>query len=481
MTVNRPATQPDPGMARVASIAEREVGLQRRLSTAQIGMIGLGGAIGTGLFMGSGLAISYAGPAVIVSYVLAGLVALAMVFSLSEMAVMHPTAGSFGTYAELYLNSWAGFLVRYTYWIAQVIGVAGEAVAAGLYMQYWFPEIPVWLWAAGFCCLMLYFNSRAVSSFGTVESWLAAVKLLAIVAFIILGAANILGFGRSGTGFQNLTELPGGFFPNGLSGVWMGVTIGIFSFYGIEVVAVTAGEAENPQTAIPAALRTMVLRLFLFYVPAVTIIVITVPWMLTGVKVVAQSPFVTVFQHSGIKAAAGIMNFVVVSAALSSMNASIYLSSRMLFSLARGGYAPSSLGKLSRKDSPIAAILVSGFVVLLAAAASAFTRDAYADLLGVALFGGIIVWIVILISHISFRRRHGLAEIPLRMPLFPWMQFAALAMLAAILATMALVPDLRVCWMYGVPWLASISIAYFVRHSLRRRTPSRAFSRNPLH
>ena len=331
---------------------EREGGLKRSLGTAQIVMIGLGGSIGTGLFMGSGLAVGYAGPAVIVSYALAGFVALVMVFSLSEMAVVHPTAGSLGTYAEIYLNPWAGFVVRYTYWIAQVIAVGGEAVAAGLYMQYWFPTVPVWIWALGLCVVLLYFNSRSVGNFGTLESWLALIKVVAIVLFIILGLAAITGFGRPAVGLHNLTGLPGGFLPKGISGLWMAVTVGIFSFYGIEVIAVTAGETKNPEVAIPAALRTMLLRLFLFYVLAIIVIVTIIPWTDTGVKVVAQSPFVTVFQHSGIRHAAGIMNFVVISAALSSMNTDIYLCSRMLFSLSRGGYAPRQLGGLSRARQP---------------------------------------------------------------------------------------------------------------------------------
>src|SRR5579863_9359970 len=184
----------------IVAISEREGGLRRGLGKTQIVMIGLGGAIGTGLFMGSGLAIGYAGPAVILSYALAGFVALVMVFSLSEMAVVHPTAGSFGTYAETYLNPWAGFVVRYTYWIAQVIAIGGEAVAAGLYMGLWFPGVPVWLWALGFCVVLLYFNSRPVSNFGTIESWFALIKVTAIVLFIILGAARLLGPGHFATG-----------------------------------------------------------------------------------------------------------------------------------------------------------------------------------------------------------------------------------------------------------------------------------------
>ncbi len=448
---------------------EREGGLKRSLGTAQIVMIGLGGSIGTGLFMGSGLAVGYAGPAVIVSYALAGFVALVMVFSLSEMAVVHPTAGSLGTYAEIYLNPWAGFVVRYTYWIAQVIAVGGEAVAAGLYMQYWFPTVPVWIWALGLCVVLLYFNSRSVGNFGTLESWLALIKVVAIVLFIILGLAAITGFGRPAVGLHNLTGLPGGFLPKGISGLWMAVTVGIFSFYGIEVIAVTAGETKNPEVAIPAALRTMLLRLFLFYVLAIIVIVTIIPWTDTGVKVVAQSPFVTVFQHSGIRHAAGIMNFVVISAALSSMNTDIYLCSRMLFSLSRGGYAPRQLGGLSQRGSPVAAILVSGACVLIAAAVSRFTPNAYADLFGVALFAAILVWMFVFASHLSFRRRHSGAALPIRTPFFPWLQYVGLAMLAAILVTMGLDSTFDVSWLYGVPWVALISLSYFVRRARQTR------------
>ena len=462
---------------RAASISERESGLQRGLGKTQIVMIGLGGAIGTGLFMGSGLAIGYAGPAVILSYVLAGFVALVMVFSLSEMAVVHPTAGSFGTYAETYLNPWAGFVVRYTYWLAQVIAIGGEAVAAGLYMGFWFPDVPVWMWALGFCVVLLYFNSRSVSNFGTVESWFALIKVAAIVLFIVLGAASIFGKGHLSDGLHNLTGLPGGFFPKGFAGVWMAVIVGVFSFNGIEVIAVTSGEVRDPQRAIPAALRTMLLRLFLFYVLAVTIIVTTTPWTATGVKVVAQSPFVSVFQHSGIAHAAGFMNFVVISAALSSMNTNIYLCSRMLFSLSRGQYAPRQLGSLSGRGTPVAAVLISGVGILVSAGVSIFTPNAYGYLLGVALFDAILVWMIILLSHLSFRRRHGASELPVRMPLFPWMQCAGLVMLAAVLVTMGLDPNLDVSWKYGVPWLIVISAAYF----LWRMNPARTASVRGAH
>jgi L-asparagine transporter-like permease len=291
----------------------------------------------------------------------------------------------------------------------------------------------------------------------------------AIVLFIILGAVHIFGLGVPAVGFSNLTGLPGGFLPHGLTGMWMAVIMGVFSFNGIEVIAVTSGETKDPVKAIPAALRTMLLRLFLFYVLALTIVVSFVPWTETGAKVVEQSPFVKVFAQSGVAYAAGIMNFVVVSAALSSMNTNVYLCSRMLFSLSRGNYAPQFLGRLGKAHTPIGAIIVSGAGILLAAAVSMFTPYAYNYLFGVALFGAMTVWMFILVSHLSFRRRHKSAELPVRMPLFPWLQLTALGLLAAILVTMGWDREFwRISWIVGVPWLVLISIAYFVWRPRRR-------------
>jgi AAT family amino acid transporter len=453
---------PDSTAAEAAAITRREAGLHRDLSRSQLVMIGLGGAIGTGLFMGSGVAIGYAGPAVILSYAIAAIAAVAVVFSLSEMAVVHPTAGSFGTYAEIYLNPWAGVIARYSYWMAQVIAVGGEAVAAGVYMTFWFPGTPVWLWSLGFASVLLYFNSRSVNNFGSIEYWFALIKVAAIVIFILLGLAAIFGLWTESVGLHNLTGLPGGFMPRGFGGVWMAVIIGILSFSGIEVIAVTSGEAKDPVRTIPAALRIMALRLFLFYILALAVVVSFVPWTETGAAIVTQSPFVRVFAHSGIRHAAGIMNFVVLSAALSSMNTNVYLSSRMLFSLSRGGYAPRFLGTLGRNGTPVAAILISGACILAAAGVSKLTPLAYNYLFGIALFDAMIVWIIILLSHLSFRRKHRAADLPVRMPGFPAVQIAGLALLCAVLVTMGLDRETwRISWIVGVPWLVLLSAAYF--------------------
>jgi amino acid transporter, AAT family len=457
------------------SVAEREAGLHKGLTQAQVVMIGLGGAIGTGLFMGSGIAIGYAGPSVLVSYAIAGFIAIVMVFSLSEMAVVHPSAGSFGAYAETYLNPWAGFVVRYTYWFAQVIAVGGEAVAAGVYMTYWFPDIPIWLWSVGFAAILLYVNSRSVSNFGSVEYWFSFIKVTAIVAFVILGLGHIVGLGHPAVGLHNLYKLPGGFLPHGLKGMWMAVIMGVLSFNGVEVIAVTSGEVPNPEVAIPRALRTMVGRLFLFYILALGIVVSIVPWTETGAKVVSQSPFVRVFAQTGLVHAAGVMNFVVISAALSSMNTNVYLCSRMLFSLSRGNYAPKALGRLSEAGAPTAAILLSGACILAAAGLSMFTPLAYNYLQGVALFGAIVVWMAILLSHLRFRRFHRAADLPVRMPFFPFMQLAGLFLLAALLVTMGLDTAFwNVSVIVGGPWLVLLSAAYWVWKAKNRRTAAQA-------
>jgi len=454
------------------TIMDREQGLARTLTQRQLTMIGLGGAIGTGLFMGSGIAIGYAGPGVLISYLVAAAIALIMMYSLSEMAVTHPTAGSFGTYAELYLNRWAGFIVRFTYWAAQSIAIGGEAVAIGLYMSFWFPDIPVWMWTTGFGFAIIYANMRSVSTFGTLEYWLSAVKVFAICAFIVFGLAVVFGIGRPAAGFDHYTAHDG-FLPHGSWGVWMGVLIAIFSFYGIEIIAVTAGEAADPATAVPRAMRTMLVRLVLFYVLSLAIMLAVVPWTETGAKEVAQSPFVKVFAFFDFKYAAAAMNFVLISAALSSMNANLYLCSRMLFSLARGGFAPAGLGRLSPSGTPVAAILISSVGVGIAVLTSVFSPVAYGYLFGVALGGGILVWLIILLSHLSFRKRReaaGGTRAVVRAPLFPWLQYLGIFLLVAVLVTMGMDTEF---WNVGVisasVWVLFLSGVYLFKYGVRRQ------------
>src|ERR1700691_3753898 len=245
--------QAEPNLA-PAAIETREQ-LSRQLSAGQLSMIAIGGAIGTGLFLGSSLAVRIAGPGVIVSYLIGAAIALLFMGALSEMAVAHPTAGSFGVYAELYVNAWAGFTVRYTYWAAQCIAIGGEATAIAIYCQRWFPNTPKWLWILGFSVALLYVNGRSVGSFGSFEYWFAMIKVVAIVLFIVIGLALLAGFGPvPAIGFANFTA-HGGFLPTGWRGVWMAMAFVIFSYVGTEVVAVAAGEAEDPKTGVPRAMR----------------------------------------------------------------------------------------------------------------------------------------------------------------------------------------------------------------------------------
>lgn len=451
------------------AIVGRELGLRRSLTQRQLTMIGIGGAIGTGLFMGSGIAIGYAGPGVLVSYLIAAAIAVIVMFSLSEMAVMHPTAGSFGTYAEKYLNPCMGFLVRYTYWAAQVILIGSEAVAIGHYMNYWLPQLPIWTSALGSGAVILFVNTRSVANFGSVEYWLATIKVSAIIAFIMFGLANVLGIGAPATGFVNYT-VDGGPFPHGISGIWMAVIIAVFSFSGIEMIAVSAGEAADPKRSVPRALQSMMLRLLVFYILALAIMLAVVPWTETGVSNVDQSPFVKVFASFGLGTAAGVMNFVVLSAALSAMNSSLYMSTRMMFSLARGGYAPAGLGRLSSRGVPVRATLVSGIGVLIAAGLALVSPKAFEYLVGISLFGGIFAWSTILVTHIQFRGRSDgdLRALEVRSPFSPWLQVAGLALMGGLLITMAASAEFwRMAVATGAVWLAGLSVIYFLRGRFR--------------
>jgi len=423
-------------------------------------MIAMGSAIGTGLFFGSGFAVSLAGPGVILSYVIAATCALIMMGCLSEMTVAHPAAGSFGAYAEMYIGPLAGWSVRYTYWACQVIAVGSEVIAASIYMKYWFPGIPGWTWIIAFSVLMLYINARSVANFGSFEYWFALIKVTAIVFFIITGIAVLFGFGTEPVGFANLTK-HGGFLPKGLSGVWMGVMMAIFSFIGVEVVAVTSGEAKNPEVTVPKAMRTMVLRLILFYLCSLFIMLSVVPWTEAGGQ---ASPFVKVFTSVGIPYAAGIMNFVVLTAALSSMNANLYLTSRMMFSLARGNYAPSFLGKLSKAGTPVNALLASTGGIALAVLLQTFGSErAYLYTFGIALFGALFVWTMIIVTFFAFRasRKHeGGKPLPTRMPLHPVLPGIGVVLLVSIIITFYFHDFFRVGLYSGAGWLILMYISY---------------------
>jgi len=449
---------PTPAAASEQAILEREAGLQRNLTPRQLSMIALGGAIGTGLFLGSALSIRLAGPGVILSYAAGAVVALLLMWALAEMAVAHPVAGSFGVYAEKYLHPWAGFTMRYSYWLAQVVAIGSEVVAASIYCRYWFPEVPAWVWIVSFSAAMVYVNARSVASFGWFEYWFALIKVVTITVFLILGASLLLGIGFPRLGTANFTA-HGGFLPHGWTGVGLGVAMAIFSYLGIEVVAVTAGEAKQPEVSVPRALRWTLLRLAIFYIGGVTVLVGVLPWMQAGL---GESPFVSVFTSVGIPAAASVMNFVVLTAALSSVNCNLYLTSRMLFSLARGGYAPAALGRLSRRGTPVMALAISSCGMVAALLLEMlFQQTTYVYMLGAAFFGGLFVWMMIFITHLAFRRQEHSGATRFAPP-GPWSSLVGFLAVAAVMASTWWIPGMRITLAAGVPWLAFISVCYLV-------------------
>lgn len=454
------ATAPS-GTTGHSEIVQRETGLHRNLAPRQLSMIAIGGAIGTGLFLGSAISVRLAGPGVILSYVAGGAIALCVIWALGEMTVAHPVAGSFGVYAEMYVHPWAGFSMRYSYWLAQVIATGSEVVAASIYCKHWFPNVPSWLWIAGFSAALVYVNASSVASFGTFEYWFSMIKVLTIAIFLILGAALLLGIGLPRIGTENYTA-QGGFLPNGWRGVGLGVTMAIFSFLGVEIVAVTSGEAKDPTTALPRALRWTLGRMALFYVGGLAVVVGIVPWNEVGL---GESPFVRVFERVGIPGAAGVMNFVVLTAALSSVNCNLYLMARMLFSLSRGGYAPAMLGRLSRRGTPVVALLVSSMGMAAALLMDRwFHARAYVFMLGSAFLGGIFVWQMIFVTHLAFRRQTSRWPTPPARfaPRGPWSSVLGLTALTAVLISTWWVPDLRITLIAGVPWLVFITLCYLV-------------------
>lgn len=452
-----------------AAAPERE-GLQRRLGQRQLTMMAIGGAIGVGLFLGSSVTIRLAGPAVILSYLLGAVIALVMSYVLAEMAVVHPVAGAFGVYADKYLTPWAGFSVRATYSFAQIIAIGAEVTAAGIYMSYWLPNVPRWTWVVVVSVALVAVNSLRVSYLGEFEYWFAMIKVAAIIAFILVGLALIFGIGsRHAVGLANLTQ-HGGFLPGGWKGVWLSLTITITSYMSIEGIAVTAGEAHNPEVSIPRAMRNIVYRLILFYVLAIAIMVTMVPWNQIGSSgTISGSPFVTAFSAAHVPYAAGIMNFVVLTAVLSSINTNLYLATRMLFSLGREGYGPKWMGKVSGNGVPHQALAASTLGIIAAILLAVFApKNAFLTLYGTAVAGMLFVWLVILWAHLHFRKAisgERLARLPMRLRAHPIFTIAGIVVLVAISVTTFFVDGLQWSVPVFLGFLAVFSLLYLSRRT----------------
>ncbi|MGH8279133.1 MAG: amino acid permease [Gammaproteobacteria bacterium] len=451
------------------AISARESGLRRSVSARQMAMIALGSSIGTGLFLGAGIAIATAGPAVLISYVIGAVIALIMMYSLAELTVVHPTAGAFGAQAEYYLGGGAGYVTRYMYWSAQVLAIGGEATAIGLYMGFWFPAVPHVVWVAGAAAVLIALNASNVKNFGRAEYWFTTIKITAIIAFIVAGLVLIF---RNFAGVHGVNNLysDGGFMPHGWTGVWFAVLMAVFSYYGVEVVAVSAGETSEPKKNIPKAFRLQVVRLIVFYLLSLSVMLAIVPWTDTGAVTVSQSPFVLTLDKLGFPLATGVMNFVILTAALSSMNANLYVSTRMIFSLARSGQGPALLGRVTQKHGiPAGALGFSSIGIIVALALNVYTPAAFNILFGVSIFGGIFVWIMILVTFIAYRRSPNHARASFKAPFSPWLQVLGIALLGAVLVTMAFEPSWRFAWFVGPPYIIFLFIVYWLFY--RKRKP----------
>ncbi|GHB69710.1 amino acid transporter [Streptomyces xanthochromogenes] len=412
--------------------------LSHGLKQRHLTMLGLGGVIGAGLFVGSGAGIAVAGPGIVVSYLIAGAIAMLVMRMLGEMSAAMPASGSFSVHAERALGRWAGFSVGWLYWFLLVVVLAVEATGAAKIANGWAPGVPQWAWVLIFMVVFTGANLAAVKNFGEFEFWFAALKIFAIVAFLVLGLLAVFGVlpDTSAVGLANLTG-QGGFLPAGWSGVVSGVLAVIFAFGGLEVVTIAAAESDDPVRAVGRAVRSAVWRILFFYVGSMLVIVTLLPW--TSMKP-GQSPYVAVLDSIGIPGAGQIMNIVVFVALLSALNANLYGSSRMIFSLAERGEAPKGLLTVSGGGVPRRAVLASvafGFVSVLLNLKWPDSVFLYMlNAVGAVL---LFVWALIALSQLRLRRRierEAPETLTLKMWAFPFLTWVALAAMAAVLVLM---------------------------------------------
>ena len=444
--------------------ASVEHGLRRQLTAGQMTMVAVGGSIGTGLLLGSAAAIGVAGPAVILSFVLAAFINWTVTRALGELASRHPAAGSFRLYGDLYLNEWAGFLSGAGYWAAIAISIGAEMVASATYMAFWFPRVPGAFWVLLASSLLLGVNLLSVRDYGRFEYWFAMIKVVVIAAFIVLGSALMV---AQKTPPQYTTH--GGFFPRGMLAPLLALPFALYTFAGVEFVAVTSGESRSSQE-VARATRLTFITLTLVYLGAIVVLTGVIPWDRAGVS---ESPFVTVFRSVNVPGAGHLMNFAVLTAALSGANAALYSASRTLFSLARTGWAPAAIGSLNRAGSPTLAVIVSSFSIAIALALERWApQEAFVSILNAALFGLLLSWLVSLAAHVRFRRTKTaseLAGLPAPSPLG-----AAGSIVGFVLILASIVKtwwDSRLSFFSGIAYLLVLNAAYYMLKG-RRKMPS---------
>ncbi|WP_375004396.1 alanine permease AlaP [Bacillus velezensis] len=450
----------------------KEKTLHRGLEERHISLMSLGAAIGVGLFLGSASAIKLAGPGILAAYACSGLIMFFIMRALGEMAIQKPVAGSFSRYARDYLGPLAGFLTGWNYWFLWVVTCMAEITAVGIYMGYWFPDVPSWIWALCALVIMTAVNFLAVKAYGELEFWFALIKVLAILSMIAIGLVMIVfGFGNGGValGISNLWS-HGGFFPNGIKGVLLSLQMVMFAYLGIELIGVTAGEVKNPEKSLARAIDTVFWRILIFYVGALFVIMSIYPWQEIGS---VGSPFVLTFEKIGIPAAAGIINFVVLTAALSSCNSGIFSTGRMLFNLAEQNEAPKAYGTVTKGGVPGKAVLVSagalciGVLLNYVVPAKVFTW-----VTSIATFGAIWTWSIILLSQMKYRKSlqpEQRKKLKYKMPLYPFSSYISLAFLAFVVVLMAFDAETRVAVIIGPVWFGILLAAYYGKGFHKRK------------
>lgn len=443
--------------------------MQRSLRDRHIQMIALGCAIGTGLFYGSASAIQLAGPAIMLSYLIGGVFIYLVVRALGEMSVHNPVSGSFSTYAYEYWGDFPGFLSGWNYWFNYVAISMAEVTVVGLYMHFWFPDLPTWVSGLILVIIVNAINLTNVKAFGEVEFWGALVKVAAISLMILFGCLMIFfGFGIGAPiGLGNIIN-HGGFMPNGVYGMLLSFVVVTFAFGGTELIGITAGEAENPEHTIPKAIKLIILRILIFYVGAMFVLVTLYPWDQVGA---AGSPFVEIFMELGISSAAVILNIIVLTAVFSAYNSCLYSNARMLHALALQGNAPAFFGKLSANGVPRRAVLFSScFVIVVVALMTVMPDSMFMYVMSIATVAALINWIMILITQMKFRKAIGLEKemaLTFKMPWYPYSNIVAIIYFALIGAVMMTMADFQVAIFLAPFWILLIYIGY----RLKRKTP----------
>ncbi|MFG3205570.1 amino acid permease [Streptomyces sp. NPDC048192] len=461
------------GTQAAAADSEGGEGYQRGLGARQIQMIAIGGAIGTGLFLGAGKGISKAGPSLILAYAVAGLVIFLIMRALGELLMYRPVSGSFSEYAREFIGPFAGFVTGWTYWLFWVVTGITEVTAAAAYMTYWF-DIPQWVSALIFTVVLYGANLISVKLFGELEFWFSMVKVTAIVGMILI-CAGILTIGFSDAGdTASVSHLwsDGGFFPHGVGSTLMTLQMVMFAFLAVELVGVTAGESKDPKTVLPKAINTVPWRIAVFYVGALIMILSVVPWTNFHPGV---SPFVAAFQKMGLAAGAGIVNFVVLTAALSSCNSGMYSTGRMLRDLALNSQGPKFFTKLTRSGTPLVGTTFSAALMLVGVWINyQWPGKAFDYVVSFATISGMWAWIVILLCQLRYRARADRGELPqseFRAPGAPYTSLFALAFIFMVIVLMGIDKDARVSLYCAPLWAAILGVSYWV---LRRRNPDAA-------